>query len=298
MRGPIFSIRSLLGLALVVLLSLPGLAAAQDGGDEPAEERPSAELTEEQLVLNDEGVRSLIEGDYAGAVAMLTRSIKLGPSNVAYLNLGRAYQKLDNCEDARDALQKVRTAPVVDNPPPGEVNTRAEEFMTELEKACEFDEQPDAEGDADGAEDVDSTEKTSGEPPESEELPNPRLRPEPQPEPESGSSKTAGIILMASGVTIAGGGVGMHLWARDIRRPVLDTGEDETVTEVTQARAAELESDANLRDTIGLGMVIGGGIATGIGTFLLIRGGGTERSSSVVVQPTQRGFALGWRTEF
>ena len=298
----------LLALALSLGLFAPSAAIAQDsgdvasedGGDEAAaaEERPSAELTDEQITLNDAGVRSLIEKDYAGAVAMLTRSIKLGESNIAYLNLGRAYQKLGECNDARDALEKVRTAPVVENPPPDEVNARAEEFLAELEQECDFDEAPDEPG----AEE-DTPEKTSGEAPESEELPNPRLRPEPQPEPEAGgSSKTAGIILLSSGLAIAGGGVGLHFWAVDERSQIEEATRNDAVqiTEFTQTQADEIQEKANTIDTVGLSMVIGGAAIAGVGTYLFLTSGSTETSgrSQLSVSPGRDGATLQWRLRF
>ncbi|MGM0555316.1 MAG: tetratricopeptide repeat protein [Myxococcota bacterium] len=291
--------RFLASAVFVLALCTASTAFAQDGGEESArtQDRPAAELTEEQLVLNDEAVRSLIEGDYAGAVAMLTRSIKLGASNVAYLNLGRAYQKMGNCEDAREALEKVETAPVVENPPPSEVNKRADEFLGELEQECDADEQP-AEP---GAEEGDPA-KTSGEPPESEELPNPRLRPEPTAPPEeSGSSrKTWGIVTLASGLAIAGGGVGLHLWAVDERSQIEEAGRngDGQIDEFTQAEAETIQDEANTLDTVGLGMILGGAVLTGVGTYLFVTSDSEAQQSQLSVSPGRDNVTVQWRMKF
>lgn len=280
----------LAALALILVLLAPSVALSQDGGDEAseadeaaaAEERPSAELTDEQITLNDAGVRSLIEKDYAGAVAMLTRSIKLGESNIAYLNLGRAYQKLGECNDAREALENVRTAPVVENPPPEEVNARADEFLDELDQECDFDDLPDEPGAEEG-----------------EELPNPRLRPETD---AGGSGKTAGIILLASGLAVAGGGVGLHLWAVDERSQIEEASRNGAgqIDEFTQTEADEIQEKANTIDTVGLSMIIGGAAISGVGTALLLTSGSSETSSrgQLSVTPGRDGATLQWRLRF
>jgi tetratricopeptide (TPR) repeat protein len=296
MRGPLYSIRSLLGLALVALLSLPGLAAAQDGGDEPAEERPSADLTEEQLVLNDEGVRSLIEGDYAGAVAMLTRSIKLGPSNVAYLNLGRAYQKLGDCEQAREALETVDEAPVVENPPPSEVNGRAEEFLSELEHECETEEPADEPGDTDEPSAA-SDSQALDEPPESAELPNPNLRPETPPE-SGGGAKTWGILTISTAAVLLGGSATMFVLAQSERSPYLDTSDADIITDNTQVDAEDAEIAANRFETIGWALGGTGAALAGVGVYLLVKKEAPRRAGRLSLEPSRNGVSISWRTSF
>jgi Flp pilus assembly protein TadD len=113
---------------LAALVCIPATSFAQASGGE------TAEISEAQQTLNDEGVRAMIEGDFAGAVALLERSVRMGEKNVTYLNLGRAYQKLGNCKKARKALVMAKSAPAVKDPTEKEVTDRAEEFLAELDE--------------------------------------------------------------------------------------------------------------------------------------------------------------------
>ena len=120
-------------LLLVSCLLVSSTAAAQEGGGDQAFYEP----TEEQLDLNDEAVKSLIDGDPERAVTLLKKSLALGEYNVTYLNLGRAYQKLGNCTEGRRSLHKAQTAPALKAPKRSFVTAKANEYLAELEEDCD-----------------------------------------------------------------------------------------------------------------------------------------------------------------
>ncbi len=246
-------------LALTVVCVLSGRAFAQDA--QPAEQ-PVAEPSEAQLSLNDDGVRAMIEGDFAGAVAQLERSIRLGEINVTYLNLGRAYQKMGRCAKARGALEKAKTAPAVADPPPSEVRAVADRYLAELAEDCTGDEQAPADDTRDDSpEDKDDAPLEIGAPAEADTAPN-----------------LLGWGATISGVALVGGGVAMHFLAESERAPVTDS--NGVVNDVTQRQAADIEKTADSYDTIGLAMGIGGGVLAAVGTYLLLTDEAPEEAVS------------------
>ena len=263
-----------------VLLGAPDKAS----GQEPPAQTTYAKPTDAQTSLNDDGVRAMIEGDYAGAVSLLERSIRLGEINVTYLNLGRAYQKLGRCAKAREALQKAKTAPAVADPPASEVRALADSYLAELDESCEADEKPDG-GDAqkDGS---DSGAEKGGE------VADPG-----QPVDEGDGANLLGWGMTLSGVALVGGGVALHFVAESNRAAVLDTPEGQTVGGVTQREALQIEEDADQLDTIGLAMGIGGGVAAAVGTYLLLTDDGDDsQGASVWIGPENLGIS--WTQHF
>jgi hypothetical protein len=254
-------VASIILFALVSSFAAKNVAAQEKQSEDPPAKQVVIEPSEAQMALNDDGVRAMIEGDYAAAVSLLERSVRLGKVNVTYLNLGRAYQKLGRCAKARAALEKARTAPAVADPPPAEVRSVAEDYLAELAKSCEDETALAAEGDGDG----DSSETSAtGE----ETVVDP-----------STSPNILGWTTTISGVALVGGGVALHFVAESERAEVTD--QSGTVVGVTQREAAEIESSADRYDTIGLAMGVGGGVLAAVGTYLLLTDdAGTEQDST------------------
>lgn len=73
--------------------------------------------SDDQVKLNQSAVEAILAEDYEKAAGLLEASLELGQLNVTWLNLGRAYQKLGRCDEARKAYLSVVTAPAVDEPP-------------------------------------------------------------------------------------------------------------------------------------------------------------------------------------
>jgi tetratricopeptide (TPR) repeat protein len=126
-------------LLVVLAVAIPATAtAAQDGED-------FAEPTERQYELNEEALSEMSKGEYAKAASLLQESLHVQPLNITYLNLGRSYQKMDRCQDAREALEKVESAPRVEKPEPALIQKKADEYLAEIgdaECAAALDDEP------------------------------------------------------------------------------------------------------------------------------------------------------------
>mgnify|MGYP002633194949 CR=1 FL=1 len=98
----------------------------------PAAAQDFASPSDTQIKLYEEGAAAFQAGEFEKAVRLFQASIDLGPLNLTYLNLGRALFRLDRCEEARDALDKARSAPRVANPPPEAVMDKIVEYSLDL----------------------------------------------------------------------------------------------------------------------------------------------------------------------
>lgn len=118
-------------------LIAPGLlAAALCATPALAQETTPVELNPGQKYLINEGAKASNAGDYAKAARLLRVSLDLGPTNVTYLNLGRALQKAGECAEARHAFEKALLAPAVDQPSPDKVREVAFKYQQELNATC------------------------------------------------------------------------------------------------------------------------------------------------------------------
>lgn len=236
----------------------------QQQDSQPAE--TFANPSDEQMELNDDAVRAIVEGDYAAAVALLEEARSLGELNVTFLNLGRAYQKLGQCDNALEALDKALTAPRVRQPPPDFVIKKVAAYRAELDEQCAASQPVEA-------------------PPEVESEPN-----------------TTAWVLTGSGVAVMAGGGAMLALAsseRDKIRSQPEPGEG-LVTERTMREAQELEDRANLYDTIGVGALAGGAVLTGIGAYLFLShdAEGAEPAGGPTVRLGADSLELQWRVLF
>jgi Tfp pilus assembly protein PilF len=212
-----------------------------------------ANPSEHQLTLNDDAVRAIIKGDYAGAVALLEEARSLGELNVTYLNLGRAYQKLEQCQKARDAFERALEAPPVKQPPPAFIKKKVAEYSAELDEECPEVETVEAK----------ETEKTGPQSTDKVEAP---------PVVEEDSSNVVAWTVTLGGVAMMAGGGAMFALASSERDKVRSQPEPEegVVTERTMKEAAEIESRANTYDTIGVAALAGGAVITGVGAYLFV----------------------------
>ncbi|QDG49561.1 hypothetical protein FIV42_02045 [Persicimonas caeni] len=125
-------------IGIALMLAVSASASAQESGDDarPAHNEAPAAPSDAQLELNDRAVENIVEGNYARAVAQLEEAVLRGEFNILYLNLGRAYQKLGNCEKARAALTKAKDAPAVAEPAPHLVEKKADQYLAEIDASC------------------------------------------------------------------------------------------------------------------------------------------------------------------
>lgn len=122
-------------LAIVVLVATVAVAARPAAAEGPADSssESSTSLSESQKQLNEEGVAAIIAGDFDRAVLRFRSSLTLGPTNVIYLNLGRAYARGGRCREALAAYEQVEGAPTVPLPSAEEVTRVLARFMKELD---------------------------------------------------------------------------------------------------------------------------------------------------------------------
>ncbi len=284
-RALFIAVATLLCLHPAVLPS----AFAQEDKEEP--ERREVSITGEQADLNDEAVRAIIGGDHAKAVALLDESLLSVEANVIYLNLGKAYQGLGNCEKARESFEAALEAPVVESPSPEVVDKKVRASLQELDQECaapptEDDAGADvaARGDTDDQQDIEEPEPAAETPVAA------------APVEESSSQNIWGMTLVGTGIAVAGGGAAMHLVARSKRSEITDVSSGETVP-MTQREAAEVEDSANLYDTVGLSMAITGGVLAATGTYIWLTAP-EETVSTVHLGPTADGWNVAWTLQF
>lgn len=271
------------GSLLVLALFAPATSLAQspnedveatesEASNEPDEQY--AEPTEEQLELNDRAVRALSEGDMVTAVNLLEESNQIGPLNVTYLNLGRAYQQLDDCERARSAFEAVAEAPRLAKPSPELVERKAGEYIDEWEETC-------GEPPADAVPEDSSVAGVDDRPVEGASTNRSRL----------------GWALVIGGGAALGAGVGLHLGARHQRDQVRDAtvNAEGQVVSISQVQAREALDRANTLDTVALSSAIVGAVALSAGGYFLLS---EPSNSEFAVSAGPNGTTFIFRTTF
>lgn len=269
------TVRSLYGtlgtplLTCSLVLLAPSLAMGQ-------EDISFVQPTAKQVELNDQAVRAIAADDAVKAVSLLEESNYIGSLNITYLNLGRAYQRLDQCPQARSAYENALSAPKVEQPPPGLVAQKAKQFLAELDEQC-------ATAEAAPAHDDDSA----------------GVAPPPSEAPTS-SQAVWGWSAVAGGAVLAAGGVGLHLWAESLRDEVRDpvVNDDEQITSISQAQAVEQESQANTLSTAGVSLIGVGIIGATVGTYLLVTDSNVEDASALSVGLRRDGVMCSWKAQF
>jgi hypothetical protein len=271
---------------LVVSTGLPTRARSQPDTSEPQQSvRPS----DKQLELNNRAVRKIVRGDYAAAVALLEESLTLGKLNVTYLNLGRAYQKLERCEEAERALDRAKTAPAVPEPSPEVIARKIRDYREALSEVCPDIPSPTERARklmaarartlgsrmASGAEDVveASEAEQTGSTAETDSTVSIPPRDEPAPEsttPTRSSRRIWGWSSIGAAGLFGGGSLGLHLLARSQRSQITDTPRNQVVEGVTQREARNIQERANRFDTYSLVAAGVGTAALGTGLYLLL----------------------------
>lgn len=289
----------LLAAALSILSVLAGTNVV---AQEATESQSAAEISEEQANLNEEGVRAIIRGDYEKAVALLSESLAYGEANVTYLNLGRAYQKMGNCREARRAFRNAKTAPAVDEPPPKIVDRRTEKFLAQLDESCAEEDSATQDSSPDGP--VDGSDAPTDGPDAPADGPD---APPDGPDdvdvaapPATGSNNTGAWISIGGGVAVAGAGVAMHILAQQTRNEVWNAGyvegSNSTVYDTTQSDAADAKQRADVYNTIGISANIAGAALIGVGTYLALSGDSRETTRiRLDIGPDRAKAVLEWQ---
>ncbi len=128
---PLFSARTVQRAGfLVTTAAILAMAAPASADDEIVTPKPL------QFDLYTQGAEAYKNGEYQKAIDLFEASLAIGELNITYLNLGRSFFKLGQCEKANEAYAKARTAPKIANPSPMAVLKKIDEFSAELPKEC------------------------------------------------------------------------------------------------------------------------------------------------------------------
>lgn len=236
-------------VALAAASVAPAVAPNEAVAQESVEEYAATEPTAEQVKLNEAAVEAMLAEEYDKAVRLLQASLDLGELNVTYLNLGRAYQKLGECDASRKALLSVVTAPAVEQPPPRIVDAKADEYLAELDAECDFGPTT-----AEAPAPADALSATAATAP-------------PQTNYVGWSAVAAGGALLAtSGV--------FYLFAQSEYGEVVDALDDGSldqglVVDMSRREAIEHQSRGDTFSTVALSTAIAGVALTGLGAYLV-----------------------------
>lgn len=94
------------------------------------------EPTAAQLELNNQGVRAISARKFGEAVKLFQASLALGELNITYINMGRAYQYMNQCAEAEDAYANALQAPKVAEPTPAQIAAAVARYRDELDTKC------------------------------------------------------------------------------------------------------------------------------------------------------------------
>ena len=227
----------ILGLAVLCLaVVVPSTVLGAPGDDEGF-----VEPTERQYELNDEALSQMSDGEYAKAASLLQESLHIQPLNITYLNLGRSYQKMDRCKDARAALEKVQSAPRVEKPEPKLIEKKARDYLAEIgESGC--------------AEVLD------------DEPLGTALGPY-----QSSNSSTVAWASLGAGGALLGVAVLFQLRAAGLRDDIrtLEADEDGVTAETTRAAALDKKRQADTLSTVAVSTGVAGLVFATVGGILL-----------------------------
>lgn len=258
--------------ALCVLMSLASPALAQETPETTA-------ATEQQVELNDEALEAMNDGNYVRAASLLEQSNHLGHLNVIYLNLGRTYQRLGRCRDARRALKRVGTAPAVASPAPDFVAEKAREYLADVNANCQ-PAHPNSKQDPSAPVGADETPAT---PPPA--VDNPRA--------------TWGWAAAGVGVGLAIGAGALEWQASSLRDDIssADADGDGYADSLTRRESLAKRDDANLYDTLALTGGIASAALVGTGLYLILSDGQAS-SSHVTLVPGTDALSASWTLRF
>jgi|SRR5690554_100250 len=123
-------------LALTLALAFSATVAMPAAHAQSAESQEPIEPTSAQLELNNQGVQAIREKDFEKAVRLFRSSTDLGALNITYVNMGRAYQYMGDCENAEASYDKALKAQPVKAPSVAEIETAITRYRKELIASC------------------------------------------------------------------------------------------------------------------------------------------------------------------
>ncbi|MFP4600424.1 MAG: hypothetical protein ACLFVJ_19365 [Persicimonas sp.] len=236
----------------------------------PCFAQESVEASEQQIELNDQALEAMNDGNYVRAASLLEEANHLGELNVSYLNLGRAYQHMGRCDDARQALQRALAAPQVGSPPPDLVQKKAREYLADVDDSCEQDQ--------------------VAEPVEDDGLAA-------EPTAVDSSGRTWGYVALGTGAALMVGAGLLEWQAISLRDDIqgADADGDGFADDLTRRQALDKQDDANLYDTLALSGAVAGGALVGTGLYLILR---SDTSQQLSLAPGPNSFSVSWTLRY
>lgn len=94
------------------------------------------EPTAEEIEANEQALAAASAEDLDRAIEILEQLVQSNGANLYWLNLGRAYQRANMCDDAIRAYSKSLNAPAVAEPSRAEVRETATRYLNQLIQQC------------------------------------------------------------------------------------------------------------------------------------------------------------------
>lgn len=116
----------IVALIACIVAGWPTVAGAQE----------TVDLSATQEAYNDQGVALVADGEFQQAIQRFRASLAIGEANITWLNLGRTYQRVGDCAEAKEAYAHVESAPAVAAPTPDEIATVLKKYRSELPEEC------------------------------------------------------------------------------------------------------------------------------------------------------------------
>lgn len=123
-------------IAPLSVVTVFGLVTLLGVGSAGAGQPETVELTETQLELNEGGIDAIADGDYQRAIRFFETALDIGEANLLVANLGRAYQRQGDCEQADQTFQRALQAPTVHQPSRQQVEEAIEKYRQQMKQDC------------------------------------------------------------------------------------------------------------------------------------------------------------------
>ncbi|MBQ9242742.1 MAG: hypothetical protein IJ165_05885 [Proteobacteria bacterium] len=102
--------------------------------EEPADE--GLTFSDEQIMLNNQAVEAVSSGNFKKAEQLFNAMLQIGEFNVIWMNLGRTYANQNKCLEAKEAYERVATAPAIKDYTVEMIQDTTRGFVRDLEAQC------------------------------------------------------------------------------------------------------------------------------------------------------------------
>lgn len=102
--------------------------------EEPADE--GLTFSDEQIMLNNQAVEAVSSGNFKKAEQLFNAMLQIGEFNVIWMTLGRTYANQNKCLEAKEAYERVATAPAIKDYTVEMIQDTTRGFVRDLEAQC------------------------------------------------------------------------------------------------------------------------------------------------------------------